>query len=423
MPCEHSAFDDTACARPLAVVTRLRDVGGIAVLLCLVAFCSVVLSELCGQSLFNRNPYNSFTLQTLRWFSGHLDLGQNYPHLELAIYQGRYFVSFPAAPSIVLAPVIALLGERLNEHWVGLFFCLMASLYLYLLARQQQICPERALLLALLATVGSNALHLMVNPGWVWYLAQNMAFAFTVMAFYYAQKNTPGFWCVALLCLVIAAGCRPFQLLYAPVVLMFIWQRQRHHLSGAWWAQSVKIMLPALLFGGALLVLNQLRFGNVLEFGHNHLPEFTGSRHGQFNAAYLADNLKSLLRLPYVDGTTGMWQFHKFNGTALYLVSPIFVVFAVSLIGAAIQKNIRVLKVPMLILGLLVVHTLLLCLHKTMGGFHFGHRYLNDLIPACYLGLVVLHGGKAAAGSILVVPALVVGLFVNALGTLMQYQS
>ena len=58
-----------------------------------------VIAAFTGQWPWQSNPYNSYALQTDSWLKGRLDLGQNYEWLELAIYQGKYFVSFPPFPS------------------------------------------------------------------------------------------------------------------------------------------------------------------------------------------------------------------------------------------------------------------------------------------------------------------------------------
>ena len=49
------------------------------------------------------NPYNSYALQAARWLEGHLDLAENYAHLEIASYGGRYFISFPPFSEVMLS--------------------------------------------------------------------------------------------------------------------------------------------------------------------------------------------------------------------------------------------------------------------------------------------------------------------------------
>lgn len=50
------------------------------------------------------------------------------------------------------------------------------------------------------------------------------------------------------------------------------------------------------------MILNFARFGNITEFGHNYLPEFTRSELGQFNIGYMAENLKNMFSVPQTQG-------------------------------------------------------------------------------------------------------------------------
>lgn len=60
----------------------------------------LLLHDLAGGTLFIHEPLDSYTLQALAWRKGEIYLtnGQDYPWLELAIYNGKYFVSFPPIP-------------------------------------------------------------------------------------------------------------------------------------------------------------------------------------------------------------------------------------------------------------------------------------------------------------------------------------
>ena len=55
----------------------------------------VLIHDLFGGTLFSYNSWDSYTLQALSWREGRLDLGRNYEYLELAIFEGKYYVSFP----------------------------------------------------------------------------------------------------------------------------------------------------------------------------------------------------------------------------------------------------------------------------------------------------------------------------------------
>ena len=51
------------------------------------------------KSFFGPSFYNTYTRQALAWREGLLHLPEDVPYLELAIYEGEYYVSFPPLPS------------------------------------------------------------------------------------------------------------------------------------------------------------------------------------------------------------------------------------------------------------------------------------------------------------------------------------
>ena len=71
-----------------------------AVLLCLAA-ALVLYHSLAGGTLFAHSWYDSYSIQTENWLAGSLSIqnGEQYTWLELAIYNGIYYLSFPPVPS------------------------------------------------------------------------------------------------------------------------------------------------------------------------------------------------------------------------------------------------------------------------------------------------------------------------------------
>ena len=67
---------------------------------------------------------------------------------------------------------------------------------------------------------------------------------------------------------------------------------------------------------------------------------------------------------------------------------------AVKLICSAMKHRIGsdLQGVPLVCMavGLSIVHILLLCAHRTMGGAHFGNRYIVDILPAVYTAFTVI---------------------------------
>jgi hypothetical protein len=343
-----------------------------------------------GGTLFAKNWYNSYALQAEAWLSGNLGLAENYPWLELVLLDDKVFVSFPPTPAVVMLPFVALskfCGLPLNDHLIGLAVFCIAIYFCFKLAESFGLSQIKACFFALFATIGGNILHIVFYAGWVWFFAQILGFTFTVASFFFARKPSKMF--LPPLLLALAVGCRPFQLIYAPVVAFLMFDSYGIKLLP--FAKKLALsLIPAAACILFYMILNAARFGNPFEFGHNYLPEHvnSGDSYGQFNIAFFADNVKNLMRLPYFE--EGFLKFHKFSGSAFYIVNPIFIscligfiVYVVKLIRH--EQNINAfIIIPILIM----LHLFLLCLHRTMGGVHFGNRYTIDAVPAAFLGIL-----------------------------------
>ena len=101
------------------------------------------------------------------------------------------------------------------------------------------------------------------------------------MTIYYAG-NGKGGW--ALFFWACSVGCRPMQIFFLPVVLLILYiveKKKSPELSGKK-IVSNKIYwgIPAGCVALTYMVLNYLRFGSIIEFGHNYLPEFIRAEHG-----------------------------------------------------------------------------------------------------------------------------------------------
>ena len=80
---------------------KYKQAMDVAALFLIVLAVHFVVAAFSGSWPWSSNSYNSYLLQTLSWLEGRLDLGQNYEWLELAIFEGKFFVSFPPFPSFV----------------------------------------------------------------------------------------------------------------------------------------------------------------------------------------------------------------------------------------------------------------------------------------------------------------------------------
>ena len=348
----------------------------------IVALTLFLLNIITGQ-LFASNPYNSYMLQAQSWLSGRLDLGRDYPHLELAIFEGKYFVSFPPFPSYMMLP-FAVIGFERADMLLTLIFSLLSGIYAVKISDMFSKSAAQSLFWGLFITIGSNWLTNACVP-WVWFIAQNMAFALSMMSIYYAIKGKAG---LSLTCWACAVGCRPFQIIYIFVILYLLigeYKKQGLSLVGilkSKWYCAIAPFIIALSY----MILNYARFGSVFEFGHNYLPEFMRVSTGQFNIAYLRENILSLFRFPLTHDN-GKLAFIQHNGFCIFVASPVFVSYIIYFVRSLIKGDSDK-KLNILIFILILIHLFAITMHKTMGGAHYGNRYTNDILPFLFLSLV-----------------------------------
>ena len=94
----------------------------LAAALSLLALALVLYHSLAAGTLLSPNVYDSYLLQAQNWLAGRMDIadGASRPWLELAVFEGRYYLSFPPVPS-VLALLPAALGLSLGNLWQALW--------------------------------------------------------------------------------------------------------------------------------------------------------------------------------------------------------------------------------------------------------------------------------------------------------------
>ena len=342
----------------------------LAAALSLLALALVLYHSLAGGTLLSPNVYDSYLLQAQNWLEGraYIQGGESCPWLELAVFEGRYYLSFPPVPS-VLALLPAALDLSLGNLWQALW-ALAALAGVYLCFWRTGHAPRACAFWALFATLSANFFWLACSGG-VWFQAQVLNFAFTVwgLFFWLKKQYAPAFFLLAL-----AVGCRPFTALFAVVLWLGAAlgaAKERR------WGRLAAFTAPPAAVALALGWYNFIRFGNPFEFGHTYLPEFVRDG-GQFTLENFWQNLWNVLR-PVTLTSSLELSFSTFNGFCLFIASPIFLLWAVDIVRAAAKKRLapRDLLAPALTLITLAA----LCLHRTMGGWQFGARYTVDLIP------------------------------------------
>ncbi len=401
--------------RPLRRRRHPLDSGYILAPMCVLA-AMLVIAAFTGYWPWTRNPYNSYALQAASWLQGRLDLGQDYPWLELAIVDGRYFVSFPPFPSLVLLPFVLIFGTDTPDTLICWLVTLAGVVQAMRIWKHLYGSSTGAFIYVLMLFLSSGYLFI-AQAGWVWFMAQTFCFTLSLSSILYMLKGRRG---LSLTLWAFAVGCRPLIALFLPVLVILM---RRRSSTQSWtvflkktWTSWIGVCITAAFY----MTLNYLRFHNPLEFGHNYLPEF--QTYGkQFSLSYVPEHLKLLLRLPEA-GEDGVLRFDHQETYLLFLINPMYITYLVS-IPVSIVERYRCDPVMMLtVSGLAVLHLFVTCMHRTLGGFQFGNRYLLDALPFLFLGILLWKSDRRQFDECQL-PLLVLGAGLNILGTVFTYLS
>jgi len=357
---------------------QIKRIRTIAYPLLIVFGIYIILYLYCDEVL-TKNPYNSYTKQCMAWLNGRLDLGQNYAWLELAVFDGKYYVSFPPFPSYAFLPFALIFGEKNPESFLNVLTAFVGVAYSTFIAAEYKLSERATIFLPIFLYAGGAVFPIVLTNG-VWFIAQNMALTLSLMSIYYAKKCQKG---VSLFLLCCASGCRPFQAVYLPLIIYIYThdsQPEEIKLKDYLLAKTY-VFIPAAILVMSYALLNYFRFGNLFEFGHNYLPEFTNSEHGQFHFTYILENLYNLVRLPGFNVDTKM-SIPEFNGMNIFFCFPILIWWVSATLKAKAQTQLS-----RIVVFCVAVHILLLVSHKTMGGYHYGNRYIIDILPAVFIAV------------------------------------
>ena len=365
--------------------SRRQDLWAALALAAASAAMWVLLSRLTGTPLLAKSPYCTYTLQAMAWRDGAVSLGRDYPWLELAVYEGDWYVSFPVVPTIPVWLLTFVFGSDVPDNALVKVYALVAMYSTYFALREKKYTAPSSALAAFAVAFAGSAMALSVQ-GAVWYQAQMAALALTCLAVMLTVKGRIT-W--GLLCYALSVGCRPFNALYGPL-LMLVWWRGRPDRSlratvrGLWRGVALGLCVAA-----GLAAYNVVRFGDPFEFGTSYLPEFMRSAHGEFSLSHLPDNLRNfVLGLPFDRGADGALSLKRF-GFGVFYAMPMLTMLIARFVRDLIRRRVTVEKAACFVLFLLQLGLLLL--HRTFGGLQFGARYTVDLVP--YAVLYMTLGG------------------------------
>ncbi len=359
-------------------------------MLLFMLLCYLLIHDLLGGTLLGHCPWDSYTLQAQAWLNGRTDLGENISYLELAVYNGKYYVSFPPFPSVVMLPFVLIFGVNTPNNLIIMIITLLTAAAAFTLCGHAGYSAKDSAILGLFITLGSNLMW-MSTMGGVWFLAQSIMMLLLLCAALAAYKNKAA---LAYTLAALSVGCRPFAAVAFAPLLIWFYVKNRQGGAGrlaALFAQW-KAWIPAVLIAAAMMLYNLMRFDNPLEFGHNYLPEFVGSEHGQFNIHYLKDNLLRLLFYPVRIKSNLALEYPFFDGFMFYIANPLFLLFFAAAVRSVRRRGVSPVRIALC--AAMAVMLICLCLHKTLGGWQFGARYTCDMLPLALMYMCLCGGEK-----------------------------
>jgi hypothetical protein len=380
-----------------------RDVlifGGAMLLLWLALLPAI------DRSLRHHSGADQHALQATLWREGRVSQQEDGGWLELSPYEGRYYISFPPAPTFVELPLTFIFGRRTPNTLILLFAAWLSMMMALALLIRLEVDRRSAILLAFAFFWGTNILYLSLE-GSVWHQGHVFGVLFALAAFLCVSGLvSPIRVILGAFFLGLAVGCRPFHLFTAPLYLLLAYRK-----APAWRtiAAAASGLAPPIVF---YAVYNVARFGSPFEFGHSFLPWSRAVESGVFNLAYLPRNLlHTFAQLPVWDAGSGILSFSG-RGTAVWLHSPILLLGLAALASRKLplgEKTLIALALSLSWGGLL--------LHESNGWFQFGYRFGVDLIPV----LLYAAGRFRRSYPWLLVPLVQYSVLINLYGVLWFY--
>ena len=338
------------------------------------------------------------------------------PNLNDWVLQGgRWYVSFPPFPAVLMMPFVASWGLSFNDVAFTLFFAAANVPLLYrLLRRLQPSRPEwEHVAFALIFGFGTLAWSCGIR-GEVWFTAETIGVTLTLLYLHAALgARHPVLAGLAIACAAITRTPLAFSAVFFVFEALasdgpLDWRKLR---DPARWRAALPRLVPYTLAIAAVAIpmayMNYVRFGSFGEFGHSHLyanrvnPQI--QRFGLFHYAFLERNLHdAFTRLPEI-------QFHPlrigFNGEgmSLFVTTPLFLYLLWP------KEKPRLHRALWLTVALVAVPGFF---YQNSGYYQFGFRFSLDYTP--YLILLLALGGRRFTGLFWL--AALAGVAVNAWG-------
>lgn len=373
-----------------------------------------------GDRLSTHTPYNHFAHLAQAWLNGDLHLEGGPPDYarnnDFAKYEGRWFVTFPPLPALILLPFVWLAGspEQVFDGQIWIWVAgLGPALLLLALERLSQgglsaRVPWQNALLALSFALGTVYWFTAVQ-GTVWFAAHVVSVTWAAAYLYFSvgarnpllaglclglgfMTRAPLLFAFPLFALEALRVCSSARLaaptLTSGPVVARLAAKIRGLVNPINFRRLLQLYLlfslPILVCLAVTLLHNYLRFDDALDTGYKHLTVAWQARMkkwGLFDYHYLAKNLGVITSsLPWV-GKDTLFRVNT-HGLALWLTTPMYFWLLWPKERPAIHWGLW------LTVGAVALPTLF---YQNTGWAQFGYRFSNDY--AVFLFALLAIGG------------------------------
>jgi hypothetical protein len=363
--------------------------------------CTIVYFACAPRELLTEHTkFNHFALLADSWLHGRFDLGHPPPaytqNNDFAEYKGRWFVSFPPFPALILLPLVKLAGspENLRDGQVWLWLAGVGPAILFLILEKLRRIGESDYLewqnLILSAVFAFGTVYFFTaEQGTVWFAAHVVAVVLGGIYLLCALDGShPVVAGTAVACLF---ATRPPMLLaglfFVLVAARQAWRRDLRRVDfRVVLRKLVPFTIPLVAVVAITLWHNRARFGGgFLEFGHEHLTVGWKGRiekWGLFSYHYLARNLGIVTSsLPYYNHAPPRLQINT-HGLALWVTTPLYLWLLWPRRKSFMWRALLFSVLPAILAYLL---------YQNSGWLQFGYRFSDDY--AVFLFALFAMGG------------------------------
>ncbi|HET6339731.1 MAG TPA: hypothetical protein VFG30_41255 [Polyangiales bacterium] len=380
--------------------------------LAVFAACAAIYVATLGRRALGPSDNTHFVNLALSLLHGQASVWGDRPPgtNDWAFFEGKWFVSFPAFPAVVIMPAVLVWGDRV---WDPLYWAILAGLgpaLIYVLLRYLRESAETGrtarddLALTALFAFGS-AYYFTAVQGTVWFAAHVVAVPLTAafLLFGLRARRPLLAGCMLALCFWTRPSTMFLALLFA-IEALDVTRRTSPEAAApeSWiavlgrWLRSLDFAralprlalfaLPIAIAGGLAMWFNAARFHDPFEFGHTYLRiRWKGriDKWGLANYHYLAKNLAVFLAaLPWISAVSPYLRVSR-HGLALWFTTPHY-------LGVLWPKRVNVTYVA-LALAAGAVAIVDLC-YQNSGWIQFAYRFSLDY--AVLLAAMLAIGGR-----------------------------